>query len=317
MSIVTSFSPTAASTAAPSIMSTTTVPLHHAVNIKLNKNNFLLWRAQLLPYLRSSRLIGYLDGTLVAPAPQIAASTETGELVPNPTYEQWYNTDQQLLSGLLSSMSEEVLRDVIDATTSKEVWDSIRTKFSSSTRACTVQLRVELTTVKKGDLSAADYFHKVKNLASEMAAVDAALRDDDVLAYLLARLPSDYDPFVTSITTKDSVSLEDVYAHLVTFEARQLRHHADLQLQMGSSANYAGRGGQSKGRGGGHSRGHGGGRSRGGAPSRPNDRRPPSSTPRPICQICSKAGHTPIRCWYRMDDSYSEEPPSVNVATSS
>jgi hypothetical protein len=64
-------------------MSTTTVPLHHAVNIKLNKNNFLLWCAQLLPYLRNSRLIGYLDGTLVAPTPQIAVSTETGaELVP-------------------------------------------------------------------------------------------------------------------------------------------------------------------------------------------------------------------------------------------
>jgi hypothetical protein len=93
MSIVTSFSPTAASTAAPSIMSTTTVPLHHTVNIKLNKNNFLLWCAQLLPYLQSSRLIRYLDGNLVAPAPQIAASTETGaELVPNPAYEQWYNT---------------------------------------------------------------------------------------------------------------------------------------------------------------------------------------------------------------------------------
>jgi hypothetical protein len=214
-------------------------------------------------------------------------------------------------------MSEEVLRDIIDATMSKEVWDSIRTKFSSSTCARTVQLRVELATVKKGDLSAADYFRKVKNLASEMAAADAALRDDEVLAYLLAGLPSDYDPFVTSITTKDSVSLDDVYAHLITFDARQLRHHADLQLQMESSANYAGRGGQSKGHGGGRSRGRGGGRSRGGAPSHPNDRHPPSSTLCPICQICSKAGHKAIRYWYCMDDSYSEEPPSVNIATSS
>jgi hypothetical protein len=106
-----------------------------------------------------------------------------------------------------------------------------------------VQLHDELATVKKGDLSTTDYFHKVKNLASELATADAALRDEDVLAYLLVGLPSDYDPFVTSITTKDSVSLDDVYAHLVTFEARQLQYHADLQLHMGSSANNVGRGG--------------------------------------------------------------------------
>jgi hypothetical protein len=281
-------------------MSTTTVPLHHVVTIKLNKNNFLLWlwRAQLLPYLRSSKLIGYLDGALVAPATQIAAATQTGaELVPNPAYEQWYNTDQHLLSGLLSSMTEEMLHDVLDAKTSKEVWDSIRMKFSSSTHARTVHLHVEIATIKKGDFSATNYFHKVKNLASELAAANAALRDEDVLTYLLVGLPSDYDPFVTSITTKDFVSLDDVYTHLVSFEARQLRHHADLQLQMGSSANYAGRGAQSKGHGGGRSRGHGGGRPRGGAPSRSNGRRPPSSTSRPICQICDKDGHTAIRCW--------------------
>jgi hypothetical protein len=84
MSIVISYSsPTAVSTVASSILSTTTFPLHHAVTIKLNKNN-LLWRAQLLPYLRSSKLIGYLDGTLIAPASQIMASTQTDtELVPN------------------------------------------------------------------------------------------------------------------------------------------------------------------------------------------------------------------------------------------
>jgi hypothetical protein len=194
------------------------------------------------------------------------ASTQTdAELVPNPAYEQWYNTDQHLLSGLLSSMIEEMLHDVLDAKTSKEVWDSIRMKFSSSTRAHTVQLRVELANVKKGDLSAADNFRKVKNLASEVAAADAALRDEDVLAYLLTGLPSNYDSFVTSITTKDSVSLDDVYTHLVTFEAHQLRHHTNLQLQMGSSANYASRGSQSKGHGGGRSCEHGGGRPHGGA----------------------------------------------------
>jgi hypothetical protein len=58
---------------------------------------------------------------------QIAAMTTTStELIPNPAYETRYNADQQLLSGLHLSISEEVLRGVVYATTSKEVWDSVR-----------------------------------------------------------------------------------------------------------------------------------------------------------------------------------------------
>lgn len=62
-------------------------------------------------------------------------------------------------------------------------------------------MRVDLTTTKKRDLSAADYFHKIKSMASELAAADAPLRDDEVIAYLLAGLGPTYDPFVTLITT--------------------------------------------------------------------------------------------------------------------
>jgi hypothetical protein len=72
-----------------STMATTfaSIPIHHAVTIKLTKKNYLLWRAQLLPYLRSTNLIGYLDGSTLTSAKQVAQSTAAGvELVSNPTY---------------------------------------------------------------------------------------------------------------------------------------------------------------------------------------------------------------------------------------
>jgi hypothetical protein len=51
----------------------------------------------------------------------VASTAEGAELVSNPTYERWYDQDQQLLSGLLSLMTEDVLYDVVTATSSKEV----------------------------------------------------------------------------------------------------------------------------------------------------------------------------------------------------
>ena len=88
------------------------------------------------------------------------------DLVSNPAYDKWYDQDQQVLSGLLSSMSEEILHDVVTVTTSKEAWDTLQRMFSSSTRARIVQIRVKLAMSKKRDQSAANYFLKIKGLAA-------------------------------------------------------------------------------------------------------------------------------------------------------
>jgi hypothetical protein len=246
-SLFSASSPSTMTTNAPAFQSACVpIPLHHVVTIRLTKSNYLLWRAQLVPFLRSAKLMGYLDGTLPAPAQLIASSTATGAAqVANPAYIRWYDQDQQLLSGLLSSMTEDVLRDVVAATSSKEVWDSLQKKFSSSTRARTVQIRVELATAKKRDSTAADYYHKITGLANELAAAGAPLQDDEVLSYLLVGLPAEYDLFVTSITSKtDPLTLDDVFAHLMAFEARQLQHQTEIQLNTDMSANYVGRGGR-------------------------------------------------------------------------
>lgn len=69
-------------------MQSTPAPLHQIVTIKLTKKNFLLWRAQLLPYLRSNKLMRFLDGSQPIPPAMVPASTSAGaELIVNPTYE--------------------------------------------------------------------------------------------------------------------------------------------------------------------------------------------------------------------------------------
>lgn len=196
------------------------VPIHQAVTIRLTKTNFLLWRAQLLPYLCGAKLLGYVDGSFPAPATEILATDGT-TTIPNPAYASWYDQDQQVLSGLFSSMKEEVLFDVMDAKSSKQAWDILTNMFSSTTRARIVQIRMDLATIKKRDLSASDYFLKIKSYASDLAAADAPLRADEVIAYLLAGLGPDYDSFVTSMTTKsEALTLDEVYAHLMSYESR-------------------------------------------------------------------------------------------------
>lgn len=65
------------------------------INIKLTRDNYLLWEAQLVPYLCSQQLLGHVDGSTVAPVLVIVTMTIKGKLEhqPNPTYKAWLQQD--------------------------------------------------------------------------------------------------------------------------------------------------------------------------------------------------------------------------------
>ncbi|XP_071677238.1 uncharacterized protein [Lolium perenne] len=99
-----------------------------------------------------------------------------------------------------------------------------------------MQIRYQLSNTRKKDLTATEYFNRMKSLADSMAAIGVPLKEDEVLGYMLAGLGSEYEPLVVSLTTRaDTVSLDSFYAYLVGAELR-----LEQQASMGdihSSAN--------------------------------------------------------------------------------
>jgi hypothetical protein len=67
----------------------------HMVSVKLNHENYLLWSAQVLPYLRSQGLIGYINGSAPAPSQTISVTpsddTSGRCVIINPEYTSWYH----------------------------------------------------------------------------------------------------------------------------------------------------------------------------------------------------------------------------------
>ena len=43
-------------------------PIQHLITIKLNRDNYLLWKTQITPYFKGQHLFGFLDGTQPAPS---------------------------------------------------------------------------------------------------------------------------------------------------------------------------------------------------------------------------------------------------------
>lgn len=72
---------------------------------------------------------------------------------------------------------------------------------------------MQLSTIQKNELSVIDYFRRVKRLVDTMAAIGRRLEDEELLAYMLQGLSSDYDPLITSITTRmNEYIVNDEYA---------------------------------------------------------------------------------------------------------
>uniref|UniRef100_A0A2N9IBW9 Reverse transcriptase Ty1/copia-type domain-containing protein n=1 Tax=Fagus sylvatica TaxID=28930 RepID=A0A2N9IBW9_FAGSY len=313
-SSTTESSPTISTTSA----APTTLPhIQHLITIKLTRDNYLLWKAQIVPYLRGQHLYGFIDGTKPAPPPFLQAS-DTIVALPNPEFYTWHTQDQMILSALISSLSETVLAHVVKCTTSHAVWLCLERMFTSQSRARSMQLHHQLSTLKKGDSSMADFFQKFTSLADTLAAIDQPLKDFDLVSFFLAGLGSDYDALVTAIQQRrGDVTLDELYGDFLSHELCLAQHQPSVDLSL-ASVNFANRSSSNcGGRGGRSSNPLASSNSGCGFPSnqqrqhrgRGRSRGPYTNSPRPVCQVCTKLGHTALTCYYRFDNSYTVESP--------
>jgi hypothetical protein len=172
-----------------------------------------------------------------------------------------------------------------------------------------MQIHMELATVQKKDLSIAEYFRKVKRLGDTLAAIGKKLEDDELIAYMLQGLGSEYDSLVTSITTcTDVYTISDVYAHMLSFEMHHERNGTIIHVSSANNANRTGGRTSDNSNCGGHGHDRAGNGRRG-----PGGRGGPSRSPNKngnggqLCQICFKGYHSALKCWHRFDQAYQSE----------
>lgn len=126
-----------------------------------------------------------------------------------------------MLGFLLSTLSKEILTQVIHLETAAQVWKAITEMLSSHSRARSLNTRLALATTQKGDLSVSDYISKMKVLADEMTSAGKPLDDEELMSYILAGLDDDWEPVVSSLIGRpDVVSFHELYSQLLSFESR-------------------------------------------------------------------------------------------------
>ncbi|KAK1606697.1 hypothetical protein QYE76_030370 [Lolium multiflorum] len=207
---------------------------------------------------------------------------------------------------------------VLFQSTAAAVWGTLECKFAMHSRARVMQLRRQLATLQKREMTMVEYFNKVKGLTDALSAAGKDLdKEEDFIIYLLTGLDNSYDALVTSVTTRaDPMSVNDLYSHLLDYE---LRHDIN-QVQLpgsGSSVHNVSRGGGGGYRGGcGGGQGGQGGRGGGDQRGQQGGGGGGNGKPRVTCQLCNKDGHNALKCRKRFDHAFNqpEERSANNVS---
>lgn len=110
------------------------IPIHltHRITLKLTRDNYLSWKAQLLPYFCGQKHFRFVDGSNIAPPKLLNTTFSTDVPISNPAYEFWHEQDQFILSTFISSLSEPILCHVVGLETSSDVWLNLAKMFSTT-----------------------------------------------------------------------------------------------------------------------------------------------------------------------------------------
>ncbi|MCO5606371.1 hypothetical protein L7F22_060559 [Adiantum nelumboides] len=117
----------------------------------------------------------------------------------------------------------------------KDAWDNLIAFDATNTRARKIQLKNELNTIKKGDLSANDYTLKIKALCESLSSIGVAVDDDDKVEECLRGLGNAYKQFKTSIPTRENIPHFLELSSLLVVEEKSLIDEGAIQTGRNSS----------------------------------------------------------------------------------
>ena len=295
------------------------------ITLKLDEDNYLLWKHQVLASVRGLKLSHFLDGTSV---PSTTASSAADSSSPSDDSLCYQQQDQFIIAWLLASMLTPILTNVVGLDTTAYIWRFLETQFSSHTRAKVQKLKLQLKT-PKNDRSISSHLHDIKNVVHILAAIGAPVSTADHIDIILEGLREEYNAFITTVTSRtDPYTITEIEALLFAKEDRFTRYKTSPSSFLQTNAAFVASTNHSQFRPT-FTNSFRGGRD---PPSTSNSNRFHRGKPRPSqytswnfsssswkrnpvrCQICSKLGHTAINCRHWSDCS---TPPPFSANTSS
>lgn len=209
-------------------------------------------------------------------------------------------------------MTPTIASEIINISTSREVWKALEDLYGATNKARKQQLKGILQNTKKGSLKMGEYLAIMKQTADNLALAGAPVDIDDLTSYVVTGLEIEYLP-ITCLINKDNLSWPELCSTLNTFENTLINLNIiNPNTEVGNiTANLAYNRSMSsftpsslrsshQGRGQGNSRGNYRGRGHGGRNNYISYR-----NNKPTCQVCGKFGHAANICFHRFKKEFA------------
>jgi hypothetical protein len=168
----------------------------------LNNHNYQNWEIRMRAILCLNDLLELIDGSSPQPADNA------------PDAANWHELNQKALNTIVLALENDQLRHVRGCKTAKEAWDNLAKVHQPRDLVSKLKLRRKLyTTIKDPHTSMEDHIAYLRNIASQLTAVNMPITDDEMVLIILGSLPRDYDDlifaFESCIDTLDVVTVSN------------------------------------------------------------------------------------------------------------
>ena len=191
-----SSTPTSTTTSPPQTIATVTATqspspllllsnMSNLMSIKLDYTNYIPWRHRLITILEAYSFIEHIDGSTSQPIQYLLDAQ--GNLTSNVNLEflTWRIKDKALLSLINSTLTPQVFSLVVGTTTSRDVWNTLEQRFTSTLRANILNLKLELQSLKKGSDFVNTFLQKIKIARDKLLAVVVIVDNEELIHIVL------------------------------------------------------------------------------------------------------------------------------------
>jgi hypothetical protein len=170
------------------------------VSVKLDQNNYMLWKFQITSTFKAYKLLDVVDGSYPCPEMYTQDSNGDATFVLNPDFLLWDTKDQALISMINATLSPLALALVIGQKSTKGVWDTLEKRYTSFSRSNILGLKCDLNNIKKNNDSILVYMQKLKECKYKLEAVGFFIEDEKLLNIALDGLPTKFYTFYWTLT---------------------------------------------------------------------------------------------------------------------
>ena len=134
--------------------------------------------------------------------------------------------DEKALGILITSVSNEIVHYLDQATTSKHAWEILEQTFGAKSKHSKISLKMQLYSLTMHENEGlSSLINRLKSICTQLSYIECNIEEDDKIAVLLKSLPLQYDNIVTVLKEKEPIpSLESIINSLQEEERKHATH---------------------------------------------------------------------------------------------